>query len=380
MTRAAAAPLFDPRDFHIADGVAHVCAAGETPFLRSHSQAIARYIRDKSSGSGGRIAQEALVEQTRTQVAHLWNVEPGDIGWVSNVAEGTSLVLESIAWRDHDEICVMSNEYPSLVAPLLARQNAHYQVRFSHPAGTQALVDAISARTRAVFVSQVSYLNGERYDLHAVRRAADAVGAMLVVDFTQASGYMPVDANVADFAFCSSYKWMLGTTGVATAFWNRRRQPRWRPSSAGWYSLAGDSTNYAAGIELRADAMRLTRGNPAHVSLYVLSNAMHYLAAHDAACIQAHVQSLTTDLLERLAHHGIASSTPAQAAQHGASVCLSRPDAKFLQHHLNERGVLAWNGRGRLRISFHGYNCRKDVDRVEDTLLATLQQQASGLV
>jgi hypothetical protein len=27
------------------------------------------------------------------------------------------------------------------------------------------------------------------------------------------------------------------------------------------------------------------------------------------------------------------------------------------------RGVLAWNGQGRIRFSFHGYNSSRDVDQ-----------------
>jgi cysteine desulfurase / selenocysteine lyase len=35
-----------------------------------------------------------------------------------------------------------------------------------------------------------------------------------------------------------------------------------------------------------------------------------------------------------------------------------------------QRGVLAWNGRGRIRISFHGYNGSEDMDRAADALIA----------
>ena len=48
-----------------------------------------------------------------------------------------------------------------------------------------------------------------------------------VVDFTQAAGYLPIEASVADFAFSACYKWLLGVTGVAVAYWNRTRQPGW---------------------------------------------------------------------------------------------------------------------------------------------------------
>jgi selenocysteine lyase/cysteine desulfurase len=35
-----------------------------------------------------------------------------------------------------------------------------------------------------------------------------------------------------------------------------------------------------------------------------------------------------------------------------------------------ENGVLAWNGQGCVRFSFHGYNSAPDVDRAIDALRA----------
>ena len=35
-----------------------------------------------------------------------------------------------------------------------------------------------------------------------------------------------------------------------------------------------------------------------------------------------------------------------------------------------QNGVLAWNGQGRVRFSFHGYNSAQDVDRAIDALCA----------
>jgi len=374
----AATPLFDPQDFHLPPGITHVCAGGETAFLRCHDAAIARYIADKSAGPRGRDAQEAVVLSTRAQFASLWNVQDDDIGWVSNVAEGVAILLDSIHWCDGDEVCVMASEYPSLTAPGMAGAAHHGRWRFraSDAASVESLIATLTPCTRVVLVSYVSYLNGERYDLQALRQAADAVGALLVVDFTQAAGTMPIPAAIADFAFSACYKWLLGATGVAVAYWNRARQPDWVPASAGWYSLAQNVAAHPVdlqqGVALRNDALRFTRGNPAHVSLYVLASALDYLAAFEPAVIQAHVQTLTTDLLARLAKHDIASATPPDPARHGASVCLARADAQSLQTRLAAQNVLAWNGRGRLRISFHGYNCRADVERVEAALLASL--------
>ena len=42
-------PLFDPADFRLAPGIAHVCAAGETPFLHSHDRALLQYAGNKDA-------------------------------------------------------------------------------------------------------------------------------------------------------------------------------------------------------------------------------------------------------------------------------------------------------------------------------------------
>jgi selenocysteine lyase/cysteine desulfurase len=50
-------------------------------------------------------------------------------------------------------------------------------------------------------------------------------------------------------------------------------------------------------------------------------------------------------------------------ARHGASVCVPSPRAQAIVERIARRGVLAWNGQGRIRFSFHGYNSRSEVDQ-----------------
>ncbi|MBR0652258.1 aminotransferase class V-fold PLP-dependent enzyme [Roseomonas terrae] len=360
-------PLFDPADFRIPSGVAHVCAAGETPFLRRHDAAFIAYAEDKSGGSPGRTRQEARLASARDRAARLFGVAPGDIGFVSSVAEGVSMVVESIDWRAGDEVLVDPDEYPSVAAPLAQRG---VTLRFAPMLDPAAVMAAVTPRTRMIAVSAVSFLTAVRYDLPALRQAADQVGALLVVDFTQGAGWMPIRADVADFAFSSTYKWVLGCTGVAIGFWNRARQPDWAPGTAGWHSIASmGRPDWSQRPALLADAGRFTRGNPSHPGLYVLDGALDYLDRFGAPAIQQHVQALTVAMLGRLAEAGIASTTPADPRRHGASVCVASPHAAAIVAGMERRGVLAWNGRGRVRVSFHGYNGSADMARASDALI-----------
>jgi selenocysteine lyase/cysteine desulfurase len=283
------------------------------------------------------------------------------------------MVIESLDWREGEAVLLDPDEYPSVLAPAALHRHPRIALRFARMDDPEAVAAAIAeGGVRMIAVSHVSYLTGRRYDLAALRRAADAAGAILVVDHTQAAGYLPIPGDLADFAFAATYKWLLGMTGTAVAYWNRARQPGWRPASAGWHSLAAGTArpDWAAGEvpALVPDAMRFARGNPAHAALYVLDSAQQFLGGFEAAAVQRHVQGLTVALLERLRRRGIPTTTPEDPARHGASVCIAHPRAAALAEALQSRGVWAWNGRGRVRFSFHGYNAMDDVTRIDGAL------------
>ena len=348
-------PLFDPADFRIEPGVAHLCAAGESAFLRAHDQAFADFAADTSRAEAGRDRQFARERTARGQAAALFGVDASEIGFVSNVAEGMSILAESVAWVEGDTVHVNAIEFPSVALP------------FSM--GGVELSPRVEARTRVVAVSHVSYLTGERRDLVALREAADRHGALLVVDFSQSAGVLPVEAYLADFAFSACYKFLLGCTGVAVAYWNRRRQPGWTPRSGGWNSVElADLPDYQAPAVPRPDAARFTRGNPALPSVYVLSSALEYLARYDRGDLAAHVEALAGELLDGLAGLRIEPLTPREAARRGPSVSIPAADPQGLARRLAARSVLAWGGQGRLRLSFHGYNGSRDVEQALSAL------------
>ena len=113
-------PLFDPSGLSPSRPASPMSAPAARPrCLRRHDAVLSRYLHDKSSGMAGRVAQEAEIARARAGIARLWGVDVGDIGFVSNVAEGVSIVAESLDWRDGDNIVIDANEYPSVAGPFL---------------------------------------------------------------------------------------------------------------------------------------------------------------------------------------------------------------------------------------------------------------------
>jgi len=347
----------------------HLAAGGETPFLKSHVEALTRYALDKSAGLPGRHRQLAIHNRARERAAALLGVSTDEVAFLPSTSDGVNMVAQTIEFKPGDNVVVETIEFPSDVYPWLLQQQNGVEVRFvgtgfEVPPG--ALEAAIDARTRAVALSHVSYLTGVRHDLKSVADAAHAVGAIFIVDASHALGVVPVEARVADFVFSCCYKWQLACTGIAIGFWNRQLQPDWAPKMAGWMSarpLDGEGEMRRHSYTPRDDAMRMTLGNPSFPGAYVVDNGLKYLLDIGIEKIEAHALDLTARLREGLSELGLEVLTPAEPSRRAGNVCIARADGPRFVAALAERGVVVWEADGRVRYSAHLYNDGEDVAR-----------------
>ena len=95
------------------------------------------------------------------------------------------------------------------------------------------LADAVDRGTTVVAFSLVQSATGEIADLDAVMHAARAHDALVVVDATQACGWLPVTAAAVDALACGAYKWLMSPRGSAFLAVSHRLRDRLRPLHAG---------------------------------------------------------------------------------------------------------------------------------------------------
>lgn len=361
-----AVSLLPKSDFIGVEDVAHLAAGGETPFLKRNADALLRFALDKSRGMPGRSNHYRLYAETKEILAELMRVEASDIAFLGSASEGVNVAALAIDWQPGDNVVVEDIEYPSVVYPWARGRGVEVRVvptsgGDSDPA---ALAAAVDGRTRLLAISQVSYLSGVRHDLAALRALVDRVGARLLVDVSHALGVVPVDASLCDIAVSCCYKWILGAHGVGICAWNRRRWPQLEPAQIGWSSVAmrGRPTDRTA-YTLKEDAGRLELGNPAFPSLYAVHGGASYLRAAGIERIEAHILDLGERLRQGLVELGLPVLTPAPAERRAGNICFSTADGPWLHDGLFARGVLVWEGEGRVRISVHGYNDQGDIDR-----------------
>jgi selenocysteine lyase/cysteine desulfurase len=205
--------------------------------------------------------------------------------------------------------------------------------------------------TALVALSAVQSADGRLADAAAVTAAARAHGARVLLDVTQAAGWLPVDLSGVDYAVCGGYKWLLGPRGTCFFAVRPDLADALVPHSAGWY--AGDDpwdSIYGGPLRLAPDARR-----------FDVSPAWHCWVGQAASL------DLLTEVGPGTLHgHAVGLADRFRAgigAPPGDSAIVSLVAAPGTAEAMADAGVVASVRAGRLRLSFHVNNTDDDVDR-----------------
>ncbi len=363
-------PLVSPDAFVGLEGLAHLCTAGESPWLKTHEAVYADFARLKSSGYEGRQEVADRTEACRNNVARLWNVPAGRVAFMPSAAEGMNWLARGLDWRSGDNIVTNSLEFPSVAYAwrsletrgVEARRVPHRQWRV----GEEDLLSAIDGRTRVLAVSQVSFYTGQCLNLHQLADEASRRGVLLAVDATHASGVVEVPAVLTDLCVSSSYKWMLATHGVAPCYLSPKAENLTAATCFGWRNLVAwpeDRMEPPPEVPMRPMPEKMEPGNPSLVSVMFLNNALELLLRTGMDRIQEHARQLSARIAAGLERQGHTVITPKERAARSGNTCFLTGEAKNIHKRLRRQGVLVWGELGRVRISGHLYNSSRDVDR-----------------
>lgn len=359
--------------FPALDGRTYLNTAAEGLIGSPQAAAMARYAADKSLGERGRAACAVVEERCRERAARLLGASPDEIAFVASTARGIDAVIQSVDWRRGDNIVLSDLEYPTNAYAAIKLQERGVEMRVVPATGgaiaLEDLADRLDARTRVVVASLVSFKSGFRYDLDALARVVHDAGAWLLVDGVQALGATPVDATPADFVVGATYKWLLGSHGVAVLFVNRRLHGRIAPAYVGWRGVVDIFTpDRFSSYALHPDARRFEEGMPNYLGLYVLDSALELLGEIGVDGVAEHDSRLAGRLIDGYARLGVEPLTPADPAQRAGIVAIEHANCADIARLLAEQDIFVWGKDGRVRAATHLYNTEADVDRYLDAV------------
>jgi L-cysteine/cystine lyase len=194
---------------------AYLNAGTNGPLPRRTGEAMAKALeRDLREGRSSKGYFEAMLagrEQVREALAHVLNASAADIALANSTTQACNVVYRGLALGPGDEVVTTDSEHPGLFGGLAASGAVVHAVPVRELPVDQvldALLAAVSSRTRLIAVSQISWLTGAVFPV----RELAGHGVPLLVDGAQAAGAVPVDVQAlgCDFYTLSAQKWLLG--------------------------------------------------------------------------------------------------------------------------------------------------------------------------
>jgi selenocysteine lyase/cysteine desulfurase len=290
--------------------------------------------------------------RSRAAFARLVGVAVDDVTVGSTVSQLLAPVANALPAGAR--VLAPDNEFTSNLFPFMAQEGRGVRVR---TVAADKLAEAIDADTDAVAFSLVQSADGSvaRYD--DIVAAARSCGAWVIVDATQACGWLPFEAGRADVVAVGAYKWLMAPRGTAFGYLSPQFRERMVPSAAGWYAGEDVHTSYyGPPLRLAASARRFDI-SPAWFPFVGTAPALELVERIGVAAIGAHDVALANRFLTGLGR------PPGDSA-------IVTVDVPGAEAKLTAAGVRAAVRAGRVRASFHVYSTEADVDLALGALTA----------
>jgi cysteine desulfurase/selenocysteine lyase len=275
----------------------------------------------------------AAFEDARDKVAAFIGAPSRDeVVFTKNSTEALNLVANTLAWArgdleigPGDEVVISEMEHHSNIVPwqlLTERKGATLRWFGLTDEGRLDVSDIdtlINERTKVVSVVWVSNMLGTVNPVEEIARRAHEVGALVVLDASQAVPQMPVDvaATGADFVAFTGHK-AVGPTGIGV-LWGRSEVLAALPPFLGGGEMIETVT--MARSTYAVAPHKFEAGTPPIVQAVGLGAALDYLSALGMPKVAAHEQAITAYALEGLQSiNGLTVLGPREAVQRGGAI------------------------------------------------------------
>ncbi|MFH9086213.1 aminotransferase class V-fold PLP-dependent enzyme [Streptomyces sp. NPDC017673] len=294
------------------------------------------------------------VEASRAAFARLVGVPATRVAAGASVAAHTGVIAASLPAGA--EVLTAEDDFTSVLNPFHVRGDLKVRT-----VPLEAVAESVRPGTALVAVSAAQSADGRVADLPALREAARAHGARTYVDFSQAAGWLPVEADAYDFTASVSFKWLLGPHGAAFL-----TVPEdfggLTPLLAGWVAAERPwDSCYGPVAELAHSARRFDLTH----ALFTFAGLRRSLELVEELGVDA-VHAHDTALADRF-RAGLAGLGHEPVPAPGSAI-VSVPGLGARQPALSEAGIEVSDRAGNLRAAFHLYNTAADVDRLLEAL------------
>ncbi|MEJ2504305.1 MAG: aminotransferase class V-fold PLP-dependent enzyme [Gemmatimonadota bacterium] len=228
-------------EFSLPEGVHYLNGAYMSPLLRSVEEAgIAAIRRKRFPVDITPVDFFDPADAARERFARLVGAtDPERVAILPAVSYGVAVAARNTPLAAGQNIVLVEGQFPSNALIWHRRARERGATVRTVPAPDRAL-EAIDADTAVLAMAPLHWTDGTRFDLTALGHRAREVGAVFVVDGTQAVGAQPIDVAAVgvDALIVAAYKWLLGPYSLAFG-WFGSRFDGGTPLEEAWLARTG---------------------------------------------------------------------------------------------------------------------------------------------
>jgi selenocysteine lyase/cysteine desulfurase len=325
------------------------------------------------TGGENTILQEWLekARKVRGSMAKFIHVSPDELAFTTCTGSGLNIVVNGTEWQKGDNTIFPEWEHNPLDTYMTRRLGV--ESRIWKPITGKFLIDdlekLVDDRTKLVQVSEVSYVNGFRFNLKDVAEVVHDHGAKLLVDATQAVGALNVEYrhDEVDYVSFAPYKYLMGPAGLAFLYIKKENISELTPDRTGWKNqiFEGDNPEDSA---KPGTAEKFEYGTINFQGVYAIDRSLQYLNKVGINNVEKRNLDLSKYLYDELNASGKSVWTPEPRS---TIVSFFYTGALKLANKLKENKIKV-TGReahgDHIRVSVHFYNTMEDIDKLMNHL------------
>ncbi|WP_431685859.1 aminotransferase class V-fold PLP-dependent enzyme [Hahella sp. NBU794] len=373
-------------EFPLDESITYLNHAAVAPWPSRAVAAIETFARENLKTGATHYPEWLKKERSlRLLLKDLVNAESiNEIALVKNTSEALSFVAYGLDWKAGDEVVISDQEFPSnrIVWESLQEKFGVRVVQaklMQAETPEQAVLIALSDKTRLVSISSVQYGTGLKMELTSLGAELKHRNILFCVDAIQSLGVCPTDVqrDNIDFLMADGHKWMLGPEGLGVFYVNKQRLESLQLTQYGWH-MVKDRGDYSKDTwEPAPNATRFECGSPNMLGIFALEASLALLAEVGIEEVYGKISANVVTLKALLSDiDGIEFITPNDTDRCAGILTFTIQGRSMPELHqqLMDKNVICASRGGGIRFSPHFYTRKKDLETAAQVLKELLAQ------
>lgn len=328
---------------------------------RQHDQAFL------NGGSMMRNNAHVLITKTRETVGRFFGCKYENVALLQNFSIGMNMLLEGLDKKE--KILFLENDYPSVAWPFERRGFSFSFARMDENLEQNILQKVVEDEITILAISVVQWLNGIKIDLDFLKKLKVEYPHLLIIaDGTQFCG--TADFNFEDSGIdvlgASCYKWLLSGYGNGFMLFKDAVKERSALKTIGFNATNADKS--------KKDTVRFARRfEPGHLDTLnfgSLKFSLEFFEQLGKDNIEKKLQELSAYAKKELTDLGLLQNKVVYRKEHSTIFNITGDEALF-KTLTDENIICSQRGDG-IRLSFHIYNSKDDLDKIVKVLKASV--------